>query len=160
MPTWWGKKSSKPKEHEEPRGGSSTSNGSSGGGGGVLHFNFSNKSPIRNSNKNGYKPENPRSFDDASSNFRNTPRSSRDFSPSINSAGGGSSSCWDSDAGYKIGVPLPRPSVSSTQSLSNDQGITFGFGSASVSGSSVSSNGSYDDPSTSNSQINTARLVQ
>jgi len=157
MPTWWGKKSSKPKEHEEPRGGSSTSNGSSGGGG-VLHFNF-NKSPIRNSNKNAYKPDNPRSFDDASSNFRNTPRSSRDFSPSVNSAGGGSSGCWDSDAGDKIGVPLPLPSVYSTQSFSNDQGITFGFGSASVSGSSVSSNGSYDDPSTSNSQINTARLV-
>lgn len=158
MPTWWGKKSSKPKEHEEPRGGSSTSNGSSGGGGGVLQFNFSNKSPIRNSNKNGYKPENPRSFDDASSNFRKSPRSSRDFSPSINSsgaAGGGSSSCWDSDAGDKIGLPLPRPS---TQSYSNDQGgITFGFGSASLSGSSVSSNCSYDDPSTSNSQINTAR---
>lgn len=158
MPTWWGKKSTKTKEllhQEEPRGGSS-SGGSSGGGAGVLHFN---KSPIRNATnyKNGYyKPENPRSFEDAS-NFRNSPRSSRDFTPSTTTTTAASSSFWDSDAGDKIGLPLPRPSVSSTQSLSNDQGITFG--SASVSGSSVSSNGSCDDPSAFNSQINNVRLV-
>ncbi|XP_058764982.1 mitogen-activated protein kinase kinase kinase 3-like [Vicia villosa] len=159
MPTWWGKKSTKTKDllhQEEPRGGSSS--GGSSGGGGVLHFNF-NKSPIRNAAnyKNGYyKPENPRSFEDAS-NFRNSPRSSRDFTPSTTTttAAGGSSSFWDSEAGDKIGHPLPRPSVSSTQSLSNDQGITFG--SASVSGSSVSSNGSCDDPLAFNSQINSVR---
>ncbi|KAK2391166.1 mitogen-activated protein kinase kinase kinase [Trifolium repens] len=137
MPTWWGKKSTKSKDLESRGGGSSSSGGgggSSSSGGGVLHFNF-NKSPIRNGY---YKPENPND----GLNFRNSPRSSRDFTPSSDS----------------IGHPLPRPSFSSTQSFSNDQGNTITFGSASVSGgSSISSNASSDDPSTSNSQINTAR---
>lgn len=144
MPTWWSKKSIKTKEH--PRGGTTTA-------GTVLHFNFT-KSPIRNST-NTNNVEKPKSFDDVSA-FRNSPRPSRDFTSST-SAAAGSSSCCDSDAGDKIGIPLPRPSVYPTQSLSNDQGLTFG--STSVSSSSVSSNGSYDDPSTCNSQINSARLV-
>ncbi|PNX74970.1 mitogen-activated protein kinase kinase kinase 3 [Trifolium pratense] len=137
MPTWWGKKSTKSKDLES-RGGGSSGSSSSSNGGGVLHFNF-NKSPIRNGYYNNInnKHENPND----GLNFRNSPRSSRDFTPSSDS----------------IGLPLPRPSVSSTQSFSNDQGNTITFGSASVSGgSSISSNASSDDPSTSNSQINTA----
>lgn len=142
MPTWWGRKSSKPKDqpHEQdPRG-------SGGGGGSVLHFNFIKSSPIRNSPKG--KSDKPKSFDDASA-FRNSPRVSRDFTPPPAVA------VADSDVGEKRGLPLPRPSVSSTQSLSNDQGLVFG--STSLSGSSVSSTGSYDDNSTSHSQINSAR---
>lgn len=160
MPTWWGRKSSKSKEQPQeqvPRGG--------GGGGGLLHFNFTTKSsPTRNgtANKKGgcNKTEKPKSFDDA---FRNSPRASRDFlTSSATAAAAGSSSgfsCWDSDSGEKRGLPLPRPSVSSNQSFGNDQGLVFG--SASVSGSSVSSTGSYDDHpiQTYNSQINGTRLV-
>jgi mitogen-activated protein kinase kinase kinase 3 len=140
MPTWWGKKSTKSKDLESRGGGSSSSGGGGGSSssGGVLHFNF-NKSPIRNGY---YKPENPND----GLNFRNSPRSSRDFTPSSDSIG--------------LPLPQPRPSVSSTQSFSNDQGNTITFGSASVSaGSSISSNASSDDPSISNSQIITARFV-
>lgn len=141
MPTWWGRKSSKPKEqpHEqEPRGS----------GGGVLHFNFIKSSPIRNSPNNKGKSDKSKSFDDPPA-FRKSPRASRDFTPPTAAS--------DSDVGEKRGLPLPRPSVSSTQSLSNDQGLVFG--STSLSGSSVSSTGSYDDNSTYHSQINSARLV-
>ncbi|RDX87291.1 Mitogen-activated protein kinase kinase kinase 3, partial [Mucuna pruriens] len=100
-----------------------------GGGGAtdVLNFNRFKPKP---------KPK-PKSFDDA---LRNSPRASRDFA---------------SDAADKPGLPLPRPSVSSTQSFGNDQ--VLAFGSASVSGSSVSSTGSFDDHPTYHSQINAAR---
>ncbi|KAF7840110.1 mitogen-activated protein kinase kinase kinase 3 [Senna tora] len=94
----------------------------------------------------------PKSFDEVSASIlsRNSPRASRDFtslSPGgVGGGGGGSSSgfsCWDSDGGEKRGLPLPRPSVSSTHSFEKDQ--PAGLGSASISGSSISSNGSYDD---------------
>ena len=83
---------------------------------------------------------------------RNSPRTSRDFTPP---GGGfvGSSTCCDFDGVEKKGLPLPRPSVSSNQSFGNDHG--FGFGSGSMSGSSVSSSGSYDDHPI--SQFNAAR---
>ncbi|KAG5050154.1 hypothetical protein JHK85_011257 [Glycine max] len=82
---------------------------------------------------NFIKPKPSKSFDDV---VRNSPRASRDF---------GSSAAVDQ------GLPLPRPSVFSTQSFAIDQGLVFG--SASVSGSSVSSSGSYDD----HPQINASR---
>ena len=129
MPTWWGKKSSKSKDQEDhhPHGG--------GGGGGtsVLHFNFIK--PKTRPNK---------SFDEAL-HVRNSPRATRDLAPSA------------ADSDEKRGLPLPRPSVSSTQSFRTDQGLVFG--SASVSGSSVSSTGSYEDQPTYHSQIAAARFV-
>ncbi|XP_027353154.1 mitogen-activated protein kinase kinase kinase 3-like isoform X2 [Abrus precatorius] len=102
------------------------------GGGGVLHFNFIKKA------KPHHSPKTNKCFDDV---VKTSPRVSRDFS---------------SDAADKPGLPLPRPSVSSTQSFGNDQALAFG--SASLSGSSVSSNGSYDDHSTYHSQINAPRV--
>ncbi|XP_061355093.1 mitogen-activated protein kinase kinase kinase 3-like [Gastrolobium bilobum] len=149
MPTWWGRKSSKSKQEEEqPHGGG-------GGGGGVLNFNFI-KSPIRNAApKKGKKPEKkkPNSFDDFTS-----PAAAGGGGGSGGGCGGRSSSGFsycDSDGGEKRGLPLPRPSVSSTQSFSNDQGLALG--SASISGSSVSSTGSCDDHPICHSQINGAR---
>lgn len=139
MPTWWGKKSSKSKEQvpeDEPRAA------------GVLHFNFI-KSPIRKQ----LKGERPKSFDDAAAAAaRISPRASRDLSSSA-------AACCNSDVGEKRGVPLPRPSVSSTQSFGTDQAIVFG--SASLSGSSVSSSGSCDDqpPCHSQSPVNPSRFV-
>ncbi|TKY73834.1 Mitogen-activated protein kinase kinase kinase YODA [Spatholobus suberectus] len=131
MPTWWGRKSSKSKEQEEqqPHGAAC-----------VLPFNFIKSNSAAKPKKG--RPDKPKSFDDA---VRNSPRASRDFT----------SSAADSDAAEKRGLPLPRPSVSSTQSFGNDQALAFG--SASVSGSSVSSSGSYDDHPTYHSQINGAR---
>jgi len=127
MPTWWGKKSSKSKDQEDHHP-------HGGGGTSVLQFNFIK--PKTRPNK---------SFDEAA-HVRNSPRATRDFAPS---------SAADPDE--KRGLPLPRPSVSSTQSFSNDQGLVFG--SASVSGSSVSSSGSYEDHPTYHSQITAARFV-
>ncbi|KAL5145935.1 Mitogen-activated protein kinase kinase kinase 3 [Glycine soja] len=133
MPTWWGKKSSKSKDqqpqedhHHPPHGG--------GGGAAtsVLNFNFTKPNKPR--------PDRPsKSFDDV---VRNSPRCSRDFSSSAAAA-------------VDQGLPLPRPSVSSTQSFGIEQGLVFGSGS--VSGSSVSSSGSYDDHPTCHSQINASR---
>ncbi|CAJ1974878.1 unnamed protein product [Sphenostylis stenocarpa] len=127
MPTWWGKKSSKSKEQEDHH-----PHGSGGGGGGtsVLQFNFIK--PKTRSNK---------SLDDAAL-VRNSPRATRDL---VHSA---------ADSDEKRGLPLPRPSVSSTQSFCTDQGLILGSAS---SGSSFSSSGSYDDQPTYHSQINAAR---
>ncbi|OIW19983.1 hypothetical protein TanjilG_31860 [Lupinus angustifolius] len=136
MPTWWSKKpsnSTKTQQQTQPKS--------------VLNFNFinSNKSPIKKVTKNGEKPK---SFDEvtgAAFISRNSPRASKDFT-SYGGAGG------ETDGGDKIGLPLPRPSVSS--SFSNEQGLVFGSGSFS-GGSSVSSNGSIDDHSI--SPINATR---
>ena len=154
MPTWWGRKSSKTKKQQQqevqPHG--------------VRHFSFiRSNGAAASAAKKANKPDKPNhSFDDILS--RNSPRVSRDFSsPAAVAAGAGGSSsgfsCFDSDgAAEKRGLPLPRPSVSSIQSFGNDQGLTFG--SASVSGSSVSSTGSFDDhPITPHSQINGTRFV-
>lgn len=166
MPTWWSRKSSKSKEQRRQQQEAEQPQPH-----GVLQFNFI-KSPIRNNNKKGkednLKPKpkpKTKSFDEVSAVFisRNSPRAAgKDLtSPTAVAAGGGGGgfSYCDSDSADKIGIPLPRPSVSSTQSFSNDQGLVFG--SASVSGSSVSSTGSFDDHPTSHShsQINGTRLV-
>ncbi|KAI4317105.1 hypothetical protein L6164_025009 [Bauhinia variegata] len=137
MPAWWGRKSSKNKERQqEPNDGA--------------QFNFV-KSPIRNcktSTKKG--KDKPKSFDEVSGTtlFRISPRTSKDFT-----AVTGSSSCFDSDGADRKGLPLPRPSGSPHHSFRTDQAIALG--SSSVSGSSISSSGSYDDHPI--SQFNAAR---
>ncbi|KAI9113726.1 hypothetical protein K1719_014977 [Acacia pycnantha] len=142
MPAWWGRKSSKNKE--EQRQQQQLPPPESHGG---IQFNFI-KSPIRNGAKKGR--DKTKSFDEVSTAVisRSSPRTSRDFTPAAAAApvGGSSSglSCLDTDGGEKVGHPLPRPSISSPQSLGNDQGDGDGLGSASISGSSVSSSGSYD----------------
>ncbi|ESW09718.1 hypothetical protein PHAVU_009G150500 [Phaseolus vulgaris] len=105
--------------------------GGGGGGTSVLQFNFIK--PKTRPNKSFEEP----------AHVRNSPRATRDFTLSA------------ADSDEKRGLPLPRPSVSSIQSFGNDQGLVFG--SASVSGSSVSSNGSYEDHPTYHSQITAAR---
>ncbi|XP_048334926.2 mitogen-activated protein kinase kinase kinase 3 isoform X1 [Ziziphus jujuba] len=129
LPAWWPRKSSKNKEehrqnqlqHQNPHGN---------------HNSFL-KSPIRTDNKKA--KDKPKSFDEVFP--RGSPRASKDFG-----APGGSSSAFsgfDSDGPEKRGHPLPRPSVSSTQSIGIDQAV--GLGSGSFSGSSVSSSGSSED---------------
>ncbi|KAL1290899.1 hypothetical protein HN51_059444 [Arachis hypogaea] len=163
MPTWWSKKSSKSKQQQELQ------QPHQHGGGGVRQFTFTRSNNTVSSSlspPSKAKSDKPNhSFDETLS--RNSPRVSRDFSstPAVASsaaaaaAAGGSSSgfsCFDSD-GDRKGHPLPRPSVSSTQSFGNDQGLVFG--SASVSGSSVSSTGSSDDqpPTPRNTRMDATR---
>ncbi|CAL0327584.1 unnamed protein product [Lupinus luteus] len=134
MPTWWSKKPNKntKTQQHQTNGNSNT----------ALNFN---KSPIIKVKKTAEKPK---SFDDVTGAAflpRNSPRTSKDFT----SYGG---AAVDVDAGDKIGLPLPRPCVSS--SFTNEQGLVFGSGSFSA-GSSVSSSGSIDDNSI--SQINASR---
>lgn len=129
MSAWWPRKFSKNKEeqqqnqlqHQTPPGN---------------NYSFL-KSPIKTDNKKA--KDKPKSFDEVFP--RGSPRVSKDFG-----APGGSTSAFsgfDSDGPEKRGHPLPRPSVSSTQSLGIDHGV--GLGSGSFSGSSVSSSGSSED---------------
>ncbi|KAI4345087.1 hypothetical protein L6164_012251 [Bauhinia variegata] len=142
MPAWWGRKSSKNKEQQqeqEPNGGAQS--------------NFI-KSPIRNGKTSTRKgKDKPKSFDGVSGmiHSRNSPRTSKDFTSVVGSSSG--FSYCDSDGADKKGLPLPRPSVSPTHSFGNDQALALGC--ASISGSSISSSGSYDDHPI--SQFNTAR---
>ncbi|KAL5192368.1 Mitogen-activated protein kinase kinase kinase 3 [Glycine soja] len=125
MPTWWGKKSSKTKDQQHQQQQDHPHGAAATTT--LLHFNFIKPKP---------NPKPSKSFDDV---VRNSPRASRDFGSSA------------AAAAVDQGLPLPRPSVFSTQSFAIDQGLVFG--SASVSGSSVSSSGSYDD----HPQINASR---
>ena len=126
MPAWWSKKSGKNKQtqhqeqedEEEPRG--------------ALIFNLM-RSPINIGSSRKKGKEKHKSFDELFvSRNSPSPRKSKEFSNAV-----------DGDRNNSRGVPLPRPSVSSNHSFGNEQGL--GFGSASVSGSSVSSSTSYDD---------------
>lgn len=132
MPAWWPRKSSKKKERQQQESHAAAGH----------QFNFI-KSPIRNGAKK--EKDKPKSFDEVSAVIlpRNSPRGSRDFTSAPAGVGGSSSGFCDSDGGEKRGLPLPRPSVSSIHSFEKDQ--PGGLGSASISGSSVSSTGSYDD---------------
>ncbi|CAL0305279.1 unnamed protein product [Lupinus luteus] len=136
MPTWWSKKpckSTKTQQQHQPNENNTST-----------FLNFINKSPIKKVKKNAEKQL---GFDDATGAAflsRNSPRANKDST----SHGGAA----DADGGDKIGLPLPRPSVSSN--TGNDQGLVFGSGSFSA-GSSVSSSGSLDDHSI--SQINATR---
>lgn len=139
MPAWWGRKSSKNKEQQQlPQPESHAG----------IHFNFI-KSPIRNGRDNSNSNK-AKSFDEVSSGIstgilsRTSPRTSRDLTPLIGGSSSSGFSCFDSDGAEKIGHPLPRPSISSPHSLVNDQADGDALGSASISGSSVSSSGSYD----------------
>ncbi|XP_019437217.1 PREDICTED: mitogen-activated protein kinase kinase kinase YODA-like isoform X2 [Lupinus angustifolius] len=139
MPTWWSKKPNNKNTKTQQQQQQHQTNGNSNT---TLNFN---KSPINKVKKNAEKPK---SFDEvtgAAFLSRNSPRVSKDFT----SYGG---AVVDVDGGDKIGLPLPRPCVSS--SFSNEQGLVFGSGSFSA-GSSVSSSGSIDDHSI--SQINASR---
>ncbi|OIW15350.1 hypothetical protein TanjilG_26723 [Lupinus angustifolius] len=141
MPTWWSKKPNNKNTKTQQQQQQHQTNGNSNT---TLNFN---KSPINKVKKNAEKPK---SFDEvtgAAFLSRNSPRVSKDFT----SYGG---AVVDVDGGDKIGLPLPRPCVSS--SFSNEQGLVFGSGSFSA-GSSVSSSGSIDDHSI--SQINASRQV-
>ncbi|KAF7834152.1 mitogen-activated protein kinase kinase kinase 3 [Senna tora] len=146
MPAWWGRKSSKNKEEQRPQQPQQQQLPQQEPHG-VLQFNFI-KSPIRNNGAARKGKEKPKSFDEVSAAMlsRGSPRASRDYT-SASGVGGSSSgfSCFDSDGAERKGLPLPRPSVSSPQRFGNDQGDGDGLGSASISGSSVSSTGSFDD---------------
>lgn len=132
MPAWWGRKSSKHKEENQVQPNSPSIN---------HHHGFFN-SPARTADKRKGK-EKTKSFDGVLT--RGSPRQSREFSAgSAGGGGGGPSSAFSGfDSDGCRGLPLPRPSVSSTPGLGNDHGVGLGSGSASVS--SVSSSGSSED---------------
>lgn len=130
MPAWWGRKSGKHKVENQVSQPSSPA---------TQQHGFL-KSPARSRDKRKGK-EKTKSFDEVLT--RGSPRQSREFSSGGGAAGSSAAfSGFDSD-GCR-GLPLPRPSVSSTPSLGNDHGVGLGSGSASVS--SVSSSGSWEDP--------------
>ncbi|KAL5555514.1 hypothetical protein UlMin_037750 [Ulmus minor] len=130
MPAWWARKSSKQREENQIAQSTKVQQKSHGNPYGSV------KSPIEIEKKKS--KDKPRSFDEV---FRGSPRLSREFAAA---GGSGSGFCgFDSDGAEKRGHPLPRPSVSSMQSLGNDHG--GGLGSGSVSVSSVSSSGSSED---------------
>ncbi|KAI8540654.1 hypothetical protein RHMOL_Rhmol08G0003300 [Rhododendron molle] len=138
MPAWWGKKSSKNKEQQQQQQLQPQ-----------VHDPIGNKhdlskSSIKNDNKK--VKDKARSCDDLFGT-RNSPRNSKDFVTGGGSSGSLGFSGFDSDRAH----PLPRPSISSTQSLGiiDHHGVgvgvgVVGLGSGSVSVSSCSS-GSSDD---------------
>jgi mitogen-activated protein kinase kinase kinase 2 len=135
MPAWWGKKSSKSKEgsnQENPHG--------------------------KNDKKLFKIKENKRSSSlDEAALRKNSPRANREFS---GSGGLSAFSGFDSDAGEKRGLPLPKPFTSDL----GGGGGGVGFGSGSVSVSSVSSYGSsggedHDNNQSSNGLFDGYRLV-
>ncbi|KAG5534082.1 hypothetical protein RHGRI_022274 [Rhododendron griersonianum] len=138
MPAWWGKKSSKNKEQQQQQQLQPQ-----------VHDPIGNKHDLSKSsikNDNNKVKDKAKSCDDLFGT-RNSPRNSKDF---VTGGGGGSSGSlgflgFDSDRAH----PLPRPSISSTQSLGiiDHHGVgvgVVGLGSGSVSVSSCSS-GSSDD---------------
>lgn len=138
MPAWLWKKSTKSKDLQTNLQNSSSSN-------------TIKASSIKSEKRRGGKTkensisggDNRKSFDEVSGivSSRISPRKSSDFGG--NGEGSSGFSGFDSSSSLDRVYPLPRPSVSS-----NDQGHAgVGLGSASVSGSSVSSNGSSDDHS-------------
>ncbi|XP_073293692.1 mitogen-activated protein kinase kinase kinase 3-like [Primulina huaijiensis] len=131
MPAWWDKLSGKSKD-SETRPEISSSEGSS--------LKSLKKGRENGNNRDGKA----RSFDEALvlKQSRNSPRSSREFSP----VGGGCSgfSGFDSASSLEKGHPLPRPLESPTEHPGHVHGVGLGHGSASAS--SVSSSASSDDP--------------
>ncbi|XVF14882.1 hypothetical protein REPUB_Repub09cG0099100 [Reevesia pubescens] len=159
MPAWWSKKSSKNKEestqNQSPRGTSlglikfSPNKTDAGGGGGSCK----NKAPAPADDKNSNINNNnyPKSFDDGGGvvfTTRNSPRGSKDFGVLLGGGGSSGFSGFDSDSGEKIGIPLPRPSISSIQ---GDHVVGLGSGSPSVC--SVSSSASSEDNQNSNDPV-------
>lgn len=141
MPAWWGKKSSKNKEQQQQQQQQQLQP--------QVHDPIGNKHDLSKSsikNDNNKVKDKAKSCDDLFGT-RNSPRNSKDF---VTGGGGGSSGSlgflgFDSDRAH----PLPRPSISSTQSLGiiDHHGVgvgVVGLGSGSVSVSSCSS-GSSDD---------------
>ncbi|XP_073159481.1 mitogen-activated protein kinase kinase kinase 3-like [Henckelia pumila] len=132
MPAWWDKLSGRSRD-SETRPENSSSEGSS--------LKSLKKKGRENGNNRDSKA---RSFDEVLvlKQSRNSPRSSREFSP----VGGGCSgfSGFDSASSLERGHPLPRPLESPTENPGHAHGVGLGHGSASAS--SVSSSGSSDDP--------------
>ncbi|XP_047334529.1 mitogen-activated protein kinase kinase kinase 3-like isoform X2 [Impatiens glandulifera] len=135
MPSWWGKKSPKNRVlHPE------------------LDESQQNHHTIKSSagNDTNTSKKNVPSFNEVSNtvispNSRISPRNSRDFTSTgaggrVSSGGSSAFSGFDSDRAH----PLPRPSISSTPSMTTDYSST-GLRSGSVSVSSVSSSGSSED---------------
>uniref|UniRef100_A0A5B7AXL3 mitogen-activated protein kinase kinase kinase n=1 Tax=Davidia involucrata TaxID=16924 RepID=A0A5B7AXL3_DAVIN len=134
MPAWWGRKSTKNKDQQQQQQLQQSQQYQHG------NNHNSGKSSINNDKKRG--KDKPKSFDEVAAMVlsRNSPRNSKDFT-AVGSGGSGPSAFSGFDS--ERGLPLPRPSISSTPSLGIDQGV--GLGSGSVSVSSVSSSGSSDD---------------
>ncbi|MED6156390.1 hypothetical protein PIB30_014143 [Stylosanthes scabra] len=133
MPAWWSRKSSKNKQHKQ---GDAAEDDEDTRGKHKLNLTGSPISIIgtRKKAKDKEKNKNHKSFDELFVS-RNSPMTSKEFA----AVDGNSSGSRDPDKG----VPLPRPSVSANHSFSNDQGLVFG--SASLSGSSLSSSTSCDE---------------
>ncbi|KAF4403709.1 hypothetical protein CsatB_023480 [Cannabis sativa] len=137
MPAWWGKKSTKHKDETQNQPTQHSPQGTN-------HLGFL-KSPARNDPKRN--KDKSKSFDEVLT--RGSPRVSKEFPAAASGPvsppppGGTSSGFSGFDSDGSRCHPLPRPSISSTPSLGNDQ--ANGLGSGSVSVSSVSSNSSSED---------------